>query len=678
MSNVQAGRQRLKAIGACLSGLVLAFGSIDAFANQGQAAAPVAPQQSPSEPTQALDPAEQLRQRVQDAATRRAWSEVDALAAEAEAAANASRASSGKLWLQLGKARYAQARFKEAEAILDRAVQAFGPGDSAGGFEALQLVGVARAQQGRLPDALESMMAAEAMGRRLGIAEDPTFLSRAAGLHIYLADWPKAVAYAERALAAAEANPAAVPNPTGIYNNLGTAWNGQQEYEKAFHWFQKSYEYSKAHGLPAMNALNNLATVLREWGRHREALEKFEEVERLASAENNRELMAVAAKNIGETLIRLDQRARAATYLDRAYAIYVETDQRPKRLELYPVMIENLEALGRTADALHLLREYKTLSDEVVNVESRERIAKLETAIELARKDSELAASERERLQREADLATLKARQERERLVGYGLLALLALLAGFIVLLVRDRRFKARAHKDLTLKSEQIERQRQDLEALNAAVRRQSQEDELTGLKNRRYLAQLMDERHHRRASDARQPGALAPALFILIDLDNFKEINDRHGHATGDRVLVEFAGILRECQRESDVLVRWGGEEFVWLCPDTPASAAPALCARVRSQLHARGIVLDGGVIPLTASMGYAPHPLWADVAPDWALSLRVADAALYHAKSEGRDRWVGFVAGATPSAEVHAAGDVATLVAGGNLERVRGQGAP
>lgn len=87
------------------------------------------------------------------------------------------------------------------------------------------------------------------------------------------------------------------------------------------------------------------------------------------------------------------------------------------------------------------------------------------------------------------------------------------------------------------------------------------------------------------------------------------------------------------------------------------PSSTIPRACSCERTRAHSAGAALAG-------------------VAPDWALSLRVADAALYHAKSEGRDRWAGFVAGAMPSAEIQAAGDVATLVAGGNLERVHGQG--
>ena len=124
---------------------------------------------------------------------------------------------------------------------------------------------------------------------------------------------------------------------------------------------------------------------------------------------------------------------------------------------------------------------------------------------------------------------------------------------------------------------------------------------------------------------------------LVVIDLDHFKAINDRHGHATGDRVLRELGHILRRIKRETDEVGRFGGEEFCILCEETNTRGAIQLAERVRQELTKMTIQTEDGVLRVTASLGVATFP---DHARNAQALFEVSDKALYFAKSNGRDQ--------------------------------------
>jgi diguanylate cyclase (GGDEF)-like protein len=165
------------------------------------------------------------------------------------------------------------------------------------------------------------------------------------------------------------------------------------------------------------------------------------------------------------------------------------------------------------------------------------------------------------------------------------------------------------------------------LEELQEQLREQADRDWLTGLHNRRYLA---------RELEAPAPDRFgAPLSLAVLDLDHFKLINDRFGHAAGDQVLVRVAGLLCDVLRDSDIVVRSGGEEFLVLMPHTDARAATACCERIRDAIGAEGWDQIAGGLTVTTSVGVAsthdPGELEALV--------KVADQRLYDAKHAGRD---------------------------------------
>jgi diguanylate cyclase len=170
----------------------------------------------------------------------------------------------------------------------------------------------------------------------------------------------------------------------------------------------------------------------------------------------------------------------------------------------------------------------------------------------------------------------------------------------------------------------------------------QARTDPLTGIANRRQLDDELD----RLIAQARRHGH--PLSAVLIDLDRFKDVNDRLGHEAGDHALVAVTRRLTASIRGGDLLGRWGGEEFLLVAPETDHAAALELAERCRRRISAEPLDEAG---ELTASFGVAT--LGAD--DDRRTLLRRADLALYTAKSEGRDRVVG-IADVTDTRDVEA----------------------
>ena len=183
--------------------------------------------------------------------------------------------------------------------------------------------------------------------------------------------------------------------------------------------------------------------------------------------------------------------------------------------------------------------------------------------------------------------------------------------------------------------------------------------DPLTGLGNRRYLSEKMAiylaediATPSRRATDLRADNASSKPIlyFFIIDIDHFKLINDSYGHGVGDDVLIQMKSRLQSVARDTDFLVRWGGEEFLVTAYLNNFANAAIFAERLRTAIADSPFNMrNGSQRTVTCSLGFAPFPF--DISsPDsqtWNQVVDLADRGLYLAKNEGRNRWVGIGAG-------------------------------
>ncbi|MGY1457843.1 diguanylate cyclase [Luteimonas sp. A534] len=235
----------------------------------------------------------------------------------------------------------------------------------------------------------------------------------------------------------------------------------------------------------------------------------------------------------------------------------------------------------------------------------------------------------------------------------------LLLLLGLIALRVdaamrRERRQVELLERTVTERTAQLQLANQRLSRTNAELSIATRRDPLTRISNRRDLQDWLG----REAASLRQrteaaDGSGSRLAFLMIDIDDFKQVNDVHGHQAGDEVLVHFADRLRLLSRDDDLLVRWGGEEFLLISRFTRLEDAAVLAERIRDAIATQPIRLGRGLaLDLTCSIGFAPWPFapeWPELG-DWSACVGLADRCLYAVKRGRKNGWLGVVPGDAP----------------------------
>ncbi len=214
---------------------------------------------------------------------------------------------------------------------------------------------------------------------------------------------------------------------------------------------------------------------------------------------------------------------------------------------------------------------------------------------------------------------------------------------------------EAALQRKVAERTAQLEELTQELKAQSAALEETSLTDPLTGLRNRRFLLQVIDADVSialRRQHDLQREGLIGASesdlIFFLLDIDHFKQVNDEHGHAAGDALLQQIAERLRTAFRETDHLVRWGGEEFLIVARGMDRRQAHERAERLRVAVANKPFVLDDQThVVKTCSVGFAafpPNPRMTE-ALSWQAVVDAADAALYAVKRRDRNGWIGVV---------------------------------
>jgi diguanylate cyclase (GGDEF)-like protein len=216
--------------------------------------------------------------------------------------------------------------------------------------------------------------------------------------------------------------------------------------------------------------------------------------------------------------------------------------------------------------------------------------------------------------------------------------------------LAREAEYTRRLEEEVAQRTKELASGCEELAKLNQRLEEASMADSLTGLRNRRYVIDNIEREISAtlRPYDSRNDsGAPRRSLVLLmLDLDGYKQINDRHGHDVGDRILIQMSLILEEACRTSDILARWGGDEFLVIGQVSEQKHARILAGRIHQMVREFAFGPEGGPeLRMTCSIGFACFPFFPTKPSlvSWKQVLTIADRALYFAKNNGRDGWVG-----------------------------------
>ena len=363
----------------------------------------------------------------------------------------------------------------------------------------------------------------------------------------------------------------------------------------------------------------NVADYYLSHGDYRTAYDLSQEVLPLAREIDDLPALSVAYANTGLALISMNRKDEGVPQVQESLRIDERSGSLSNIADTAHELGTTLEHAGYLQDALVAYHQYRQLSDELNQQDRQRSLIELQESLANESRQHELAMLGRESRLKDEQLLHHELQIRQYTAAGLASVLLLAVMGTLA------RRLRVRNRQ---------------LSASNEQLRLQAEIDPLTGLSNRHHLQTVL----------ARRACAALEGALYLLDVDHFKQVNDRCGHAGGDAVLVEIARRLREVLRDDDLLVRWGGEEFLVLVRPLPRAEADALARRLLAALADSPVLHEGHAVPVSASIGYGPFPLpgagaEAGLAVGWERAVSLVDAAMYLAKAHGRNGACGIV---------------------------------
>ncbi|WP_273857155.1 GGDEF domain-containing protein [Photobacterium sp. GSS17] len=439
-------------------------------------------------------------------------------------------------------------------------------------------------------------------------------LSNIASLYINMEEWHQADSYISRAFDRYDKEGSVHPIIESVLHiNAAEIEQGLDNIQRRKMHVDRAIELSdKISSLRVqLNALVNLSSYYLDTGNEEAALKAANQCFELASGYSggNELNIALCHESLADNYLSSGWQELALEHGLTALSIYEAENDVLRKSRTYLTLAKIYESKGQFETALAFYKRFsednkKFLFDirqkELYALQERFDANVNEKEIQLLKKEKELV---------ELRLAEKKASEDILRL-GTGLI--------IIVLYVMYRRYRM------------VTKRKRLLEKFNAELLTQTNQDALTGLHNRRFLEQWLN----RQSKTSFQHGY----LVSVIDIDHFKKINDELGHQVGDEVLVEIANRLRKAVRKNDIVVRWGGEEFVLVMACQPEECDACL-TRILDCVRSKDFELSCTDLPVTISMGavYTNEP--TQLSLYWSEMLVRADKALYEVKRSGRN---------------------------------------
>jgi len=465
--------------------------------------------------------------------------------------------------------------------------------------------------------------------RRMNLA------SNIAGLQSNLKNYSKARQMLEQSLTQASNNPDLEGFLPDIYIQLGFVLVELQELDKAVELNQQALKWAKKrkNKYAESTALNNLGDILMRQRKLPEATAYFSQSLALGVSMNEKSTENLARFNLGYIQVLEGKHAEGLPVMQ---AMVNEFKQRGAQSEVLDYLLELADAYQFSSlyqQEAMTLREYTELSKSIFQSERERQINQLQEEFSAKEKSKQIEALKQQNQLKAVEIERQNLQQHVTMLIGI----VVALASILLYLLYRK-----------------VQSANQKLKEANDQLAYQSLRDPLTGLFNRRSFQEQMEQRKVQ--VERRQLASLTTDGFILLDVDFFKHVNDHFGHAAGDTVLVEIANRLSGLTRNDDMVLRWGGEEFLILLRRVDIQALASFTKRVLDLIGTEPIAFGDQKIRVTASAGFLTYPFanLNEQSMGWAKALQLADMALYLGKVHGRNRAYGLVQLNQPYTEI------------------------
>ena len=443
-------------------------------------------------------------------------------------------------------------------------------------------------------------------------------------------------------------------NPKDIaysHNKIGAMYAAIGDYQQGREHIQTALALFRQIQAPRDTdwALTTLAQLALDEGNLEEAESLITGVIERAMANDYPSLLVEAYQVAAALAYQKQDYAHALTLIDAGLAQAKLNKERADEAILQKLRVQVHLANNSLKEAFEALQKQKRIDDEILNIRRLDSIAKVQAQTEFVRRAHQIELLEKEKALQEAEMTQQALSRN---------FWMLSIVAGFVLLFMLygrflQRRTNRRLGEEVALRTQELEQKNLELGRAYEEMEAISLTDKLTGIHNRRFLENHIDadlQQSHRVYQDWRNAKAPKPVqadiVAFIIDMDDFKQVNDLYGHQAGDRVLSQLAARMAKVFRHSDYLVRWGGEEFVAVARFIERADAAQLAQRMLDAVNQEPFALNDRInVELSCSIGFACYPLapHTEAQHTWPCLVGTADACLYAVKTAGKNAWMG-----------------------------------
>lgn len=413
-----------------------------------------------------------------------------------------------------------------------------------------------------------------------------------------------------------------------IATNLGYAYADQQKFDQAIVAYNKGLQLALKVGdvRDEIRALNNMADAEMNQNHFIDCANYASQAITVAKKNGKEESAAIALGNLGVCHIRMGMSAQGSKEIKQSTDFLRDNKASP----ILELMLGDAsfayKKVGRYQDALNAKDEQYELATDLFHTQRDRAVMELQVRFEVNQRQKEIEALEQ------------KNRLQNSEIHNKNLQRIIAILTIIVAIAVATTMFYF---------YRRVRRSNHRLRSSNRQLEHKSNHDALTGLLNRRAFEEQMKNIALFSQANLGQHAPL-PSVLCLLDIDHFKYINDTYGHQVGDLVLVELGRRLQSVLREKDMLIRWGGEEFMIYLHAIPAERIAHAIDRALIVIGATPFIHEGKEIKITISIGFIQMPLHDEIGVlgadlNWDKELQLCDEAMYMAKNAGRNQAVG-----------------------------------